>query len=362
LPREISANTRCRDELTSPLPGQIPPSEIFLDTETRSAITRKLAPSRFYDSYFLNEYGRIEVSRANRYNTSFSIVLVDIDGYGGTHLFEDAQGIEFLKKLATAVVDTTRTCDIAGLSDTRRMMVILPETDHFGALATIRKLSRSFGSLKRPEDGGGAVFSHATFPRDGKDFGEIVGAALKKSFERKESLWEKQGLKNRLFWEIIGELTSKAYKGHEAASFDAGAGQELSEFFLDQINELIVREIARTPEKRGIMYYGTKNISASLPVVKTLGTAGAVSTKVFLVGEGEGSVWDVKNALPLLLDDPRLRETFFTFFLNEDTAYALVCKENWGATFSCFHTADNGLVEGLISKFQQEYSLQEQLG
>ncbi|HEY4707841.1 MAG TPA: diguanylate cyclase [Thermodesulfobacteriota bacterium] len=333
-----------------------------MDTEARSAITRKLAPSRFYDSYFLTEYGRIEASRANRYNTSFSIVLIDIDGYGGSSLFEHAQGIEFLKKLATAVIDTTRTCDVAGLSDTHRMMVILPETDHFGALATIKKLSRSLGALKKPDAPVGAVFAHATFPRDGKDFGEVVGAALKRSFERKESLWEKEGLKHRLFWEIIGNLTSKGYTGPDAASFDAGAGQELSEFFLDQINELMVREIARSPEKRGIMYYGAKSISASLPVVKTLGSAGAVSTKVFLVGEGEGSVWEVKNALPLLLDDPRLRETFFTFFLNEDTAYALVCKENWGATFSCFHTSDNGLVEGLISKFQQEYSLQEQLG
>lgn len=360
--RVISANTRCNIFRFSLCPAKSRFRRFFLDTEARSAIARKLAPSRFYDSYFLNEYGRIEASRAGRYNTSFSIVLIDIDGYGSAELFDSGHGMEFLKKLAAVVIETTRTCDVAGLSDTRRMMIILPETDHFGALATIRKLTRSLAALKRPEASGGAVFAHATFPRDGKDFGEVVGAALKRSFERKESLWEKRGLKDKLFWEIMGELTSKGYKGHEAASFDAGAGQELSEFFLDQINELIVREIARAPEKRGIMYYGAKNISASLPVVKTLGAAGAVSTKIFLVGEGEGSVWDVKNALPLQLDDPRLRETFFTFYLNEDTAYALICKENWGATFSCFHTSDNGLVEGLISKFQQEYSLQEQLG
>lgn len=334
----------------------------LLEQETRPAIARKLAPERFFDAFFLNEYGRIEANRATRYNTSFSIVLIDTEGSGGASLIEDAGGLDYLKRLAAAVVNTTRNCDVAGLLDDRRIMVILPETDHFGALTTIRKLARAASALKKTDRPGTLLFSHATFPKDGKDFGGVVDSALKRSTERKESLWERLDLRSKLFWEIIGELTSANYKGYDSSTFDAGSGMDLSEFFLDQINELIIREIARAPQRRGIMYYGSKNLSASLPVVKNLGSAGTIATKVFLVGEGEGSIWEVKNALPLLLDDPRLRETFFTFFMNEDTAYALVCKENWGATFSCFQTSDFGLVEGLISKFQNEYSLQEQLG
>jgi len=66
--------------------------------------------------------------------------------------------------------------------------------------------------------------------------------------------------------------------------------------------------------------------------------------------------------MPLALDDPRLKETFFTFLMTEETSYALICKENWGSTFSCFHSSDPVLVEGLITKFQNEYSLKEQLG
>lgn len=321
-----------------------------MKTDAGPALATGLNVERFYDNFFLAEYGRLEAARAVRYNASFSTVVIDLgEGMADGGLLEG---------LASRVVEATRDCDVAGLYDGSRIMVILPETDHFGAAATVRKLAKALGGLEN----GGAVFSHATFPRDGRAFGDLVGAALRRADEKKVSVWEKEGFGKKLFWEILGELTSRNYKGYEYSSFDAGAGQDLSEFFLDQVNELIIREIAREPARRGIMYYASKNLSSSLPVVKNLGSTGSVATKVFLVGEGEGSIWDVRNALPLLLDDPRLRETFFTFFLNEETAYAIICKENWGATFSCFHTSDSSLVEGLIGKFQQEYSLQEQIG
>lgn len=333
-----------------------------MDIDAKTVLTKKLFPSRFYDAFFISEYGRIEATRATRYNTCFSILLIGVDGIGKTGLIESSEGLEFLKKLVEAALGSIRSCDVAGLSEDRQIMVILPETDYFGALMAAKKLSRAFAAALREDAPFSVFFSHATFPRDGRSFQEMASVAARRIAERKDSLWERLGCKGKLFWEIAGALTSKNITGFDGASFDAGSGQDLSEFFIDQINELIIKEIARSPQRRGIMYYGTRNISASLPVVKMLGTAGATATKVFLVGEGESSIWEIRNAMPLLLDDPRLKETFFTFFMNEDTAYALICKENWGATFSCFHTADPVLVEGLINKFQSEYSLQEQLG
>jgi hypothetical protein len=331
-----------------------------LDIDTKSVLTKKLFPSRFYDAFFISEYGRIEATRATRYNTCFSVVLIGVDGMSS--LMESLEGLEFLKKLVAAVLGSVRSCDVAGLSEDRQIIVILPETDYFGALMAAKKLSRALTQAVREDSEFQVLLSQATFPRDGRTFQELTAAASRRVNERKDSLWERLECKGKLFWEIAGSLTGRNTTAFDGASFDAGSGQDLSEFFIDQINELIIKEIARTPQRRGIMYYGTRNISASLPVVKMLSTAGSTATKVFLVGEGEGSVWEIRNAMPLLLDDPRLKETFFTFFLNEDTAYALICKENWGATYSCFHTADPVLVEGLITKFQNEYSLQEQLG
>lgn len=334
-----------------------------MDIETRSTLTKKLFPNRFYDNFFISEYGKLEALRATRYNTNFSLIVVTIDGFGEQELVEDRDGLEFLKKAAVTVVDSIRNCDIAGLSDDRQVQIILPETDYFGSLIALRKLSKALNTLAMKEKSPVRLyFSQATFPKDGRGYGELLSTALKRAVEKRGSLWERHGFKGKLFWEIIGELSGKSYKGFENSSFEAGAGQDISEFFIDQINELIIKELIRTPQKRGILYFASKTIAASQPFLKSLASAPTMATKIFLVGEAERDVLDIKNATPIFLDDPRLRETFFTFFLNEDSGYAIICKESWGATYSCFHSSDKYLVEGLIAKFQSEYTLQEQLG
>ncbi|MDP2689172.1 MAG: hypothetical protein Q8P48_03555, partial [Deltaproteobacteria bacterium] len=311
---------------------------------------------RFYDASFIREYGNIESLRAARYNTCYSILLIDIEGAGGGDgskaLYEDIAG---------AVVASVRSCDIAGGLGERRILVILPETDFFGTLLTIRKLSRSLDPYLSTK-ALSIIFSHATFPKDGKGFGELLSRAEALVNGKRFSLWEKLNLKDMIFWEIMGELASKSYQGFDNSSFDAGAGMSLPEFIVDQINELIVNEVARSPQKRGILYIASKRISSSLPIIKSLGMAGNVAARVFLVGEAGPDLQEIKNATPVPLNDPRLKEIFFTFFLNEDTGYALVCREGWGGTLSCFHAADPVLVEGLITKFQGEYALGEQLG
>lgn len=333
-----------------------------METGTKSGASRRPFPDGFYDAFFINEYGKIESLRASRYNTSYSIVLISVEGgasaaRGG----EDAGRQAFMSGLASRVLESVRNCDVAGLADERRALVILPEADHFGSLMTVRKLCRAVERISAGTPFS-VILTQATFPRDGKSFTELVGTATARVKLHKESLWEKLGLRDKLFWEIMGELTALAPAGYDNSCFEAGGDRPLTEFFIDQLDELIVKEISRAPQKRGILYFSSKRISQRLPLVKNLNAAGAFSTRVFLVGEPEDNRAEIRTSTPLILDDPRLRETFFTFYLNEGSGYALVCKENWGATYSCFHTADAHLVEGLITKFQSEYSLQEQLG
>ncbi|MBI2414001.1 MAG: hypothetical protein HYV24_12430 [Deltaproteobacteria bacterium] len=331
-----------------------------MDSEAKSALARKLVPGRFYDGFFVSEYGRLEALRAARYNSAFSVVILTLDG--GAQLDEGA-GLDALRAAAKACVDSIRNCDVAGLTDDGQITVILPETDWFGSLAASRKISRAVSAgLAKGKGRLSLILSNATFPKDGHGYGEVVAAALKRASDRKESVWEKEGFRGRLFWEILGDLTARGQKGTGCATFDAGANQDLNEFFLDQINDFVAKEVLRSPQRRGIAYFAFRNIDPGLPLLKSLNASGALSAKVFLVGEGGARALEIKNATAILLDDPRFKETFFTFYLSEDAGYALVCKENWGETFSCFHTSDEFLVEGLITKFQNEYSLQEQLG
>lgn len=318
-----------------------------MGTETKPLPRKNVLPSRLYDSFFINEYGKLETLRAARYDTSFSVVLVDPGEGAGPRS-------EAFVKLSTAVVEGLRSCDVCGVNSEGQILAILPETDYFGALMAIRKLSSAAEELQ------GAGLSHATFPRDARGFGELTRTAAKRLEERKRSIWTEQGFEKKLFWEIIGEITNSPIKDVENTTFDLGSGYELPGNFIDEINSAITGEMIASPQTKGILLVSGRDFTAAR-YLRRLDEAGKNNSKVYVVSNCEDLVWDVKSVAAICLDDHRLKETFFTFYLSEDSAYALMGREHWGGTFSCFHTSDAYLVEGLINKFQNEYTLQEQL-
>lgn len=328
--------------------------------DAKSVVTKKAVGLKFYDASFVNEYGKIESLRAQRYNSNFSLVLMNLES--SDKRTTDNDTVDLIKKMSGAVLDSMRTCDVVGLIEDRQVAAILPETDYFGSLIAIRKLSKTINACIAKENMPyTAVLSQATFPKDGKGYGALLSTASKRMQDKKDSIWEKREFKDKLFWEIIADITTSSIVGFDNSTYEAGGGNQLDEHFIDQVNDLILKEVMQSPFKRGILYVVSKKINGSNPVVNSLSHVGSLSTKVFLVGQVEDNLRDIKNASPLFLDDPRLRESFFTFYLTEESGYAMICKENWGSTFSCFHTADKYLVDGLIHKFQIEYVLQEQL-
>lgn len=326
--------------------------------------SKKIFPGRFYNAFFVTEYGKLETLRAERYNQNFSIILTHIEGFRTlSKKLEKKELLGFLKGLIKAIMDTLRNCDVIGMVEDKKIIAILPETDYFGSCIAIRKIKKGIESVTtKGEPYASVIFSNVSYPRDGKGYGELIVAADKRVEEQKEGLWLKSGFDNKSFWEIISILLAgEAYEENDAAPFDIGKGFDLPVFFLDRLQEMILQEILRDPKKKGVLYLGARKITPTLPVLKAVDTLGATGTKIFIVGEGEEKKWNLSNATPVYLSDSRLLQTFFIFFLGEDFSYAVVCKERWGEQYSCFHTANPYLVEGLISKFQREYSLQEQL-
>jgi GGDEF domain-containing protein len=326
--------------------------------------SKKLFKSRFYDPYFMNEYGKIEAARSERYSNSYSIVVLHVDSFKKETLLSDkAQLLDFLKNLVTAILDVLRDCDVAGMIEDRRIVIILPETDYFGSLHTIRKLSRALEFLTtKGEPYASIIFSQATFPKDANGHGELVNVALNRISKKKESSWEKLDFNDKFFWEIVGAVPGTKPDRPEYSTFDMDPCAESEYSLLDKINEVVIQEIARTPQKRGILFLGVKKITPDLRIKKVLDSIGTTATKIFIVGKGEKEerVED-KNFTSICLTDHRFKDTFFTFFLNEDVSYGIICKEAWGGGHSCFHTSDPYLVEGLVMKFQIDYFLQEQL-
>jgi len=335
----------------------------------------ELFEGKVHESFFLNEYGRIESLRAARYDTGFSVVLVNIGstaGARGGRGGRDGKGRgkrpggqardELAAKLSPVVVESLRSCDVVGLTEEGSIAAILPETDYFGALATIKKLRRAAARLPAAHRDAEVSFSHATYLKDGHAFEELLGAAENRAADIQGSLRTTLALDSRLFWEILAALFASDSGGPKNCSFDTGGAVKLPPAFLDRVSEQVVREITRAPHKKGILYLCPRPGAPTGPMARLLESAARTKTKVFVVGSGrEGLDW-VKEASTVPLDDPRLDDLFFAFHLGSDSAYAFMGRELWGETYSCFHSADDYLVEGLITKLQEEYQLQEQLG
>lgn len=326
--------------------------------------SKKLSKSKFYDSYFINEYGKIETARSERHGTPYSIVVLHVDSFkDGKEALKKGELLDFLKRLVSTILDAVRNCDVAGMLEDRRIIIVLPETDYFGSIVTMRKLSRALEFLTTEgEPYASIIFSQATFPNDANGYGELVGVALKRVAEKKESLWEKFDLGKKLFWEIVETVHGANPQGAECSAFDTEVAEEAGFSLIDRINEMIIQEVSRTPQKKGILYLGVKKITPEMQIKKVLNSLPAVATRIFLVGEGKKDVrTENRSTTSIYLSDRRLNETFFTFFINEDLSYGIICKESWGGVYSCFHTSDPYLVEGLVMMFQRDYSLQEQL-
>ncbi len=330
----------------------------------RSNITEKL-----HDAAFLDEYGRLESLRAARYNTSFSVVLISLN-YGGSADGEKRRDTRMplgcppalASAVTGAIVDSIRDCDVIGTSSAGNLLCLLPETDYFGSLVAIRKISRAIAGVGDTHPEVSATLAHATFPRDGRWYADLVAHAGRIAEQKKRSLWEERGMGRMLFWEIISEFYRGGIKGIASNCFDAGAGHELPASLLDRLLDQIIDEIKRVPNRKGIVYIHPRGEAASRSVAQALSSMPRTSAKVFVVAAGPEAEREMPHATIVPIDDERLGETSFVLFLSEDSGYALICRENWGGSYSCFHTSDSYLVEGLITKFQIEYSLQVQLG
>ncbi|MCK4738481.1 MAG: diguanylate cyclase [Deltaproteobacteria bacterium] len=326
--------------------------------------SKLLFDTRFFDSFFVSKFGALESARSARYGSAYSIILIHVVSFdNGENSPEKKRVEDFFRTVAPNIVDALRNYDVPGLLDDERLVVILPQTDYFGSLITVKKITRAL----EPFTSRGAPFAsvlvtQATFLKDADSFEGLVKVARERMSAVQLSPWENMGLKNKLFWEVIAKVTEGGLDGLDFASFDVGQHANIHESFLKRINEVIINEIERTPKKRGILYFGTKNITDELPFKKSLTELKKrTETKIFIVGEGAQPDFDFKNATTIALSDDRLSVGSFMFFLSEDSAYAMITKEAWGGSLMCFHTSDPYVVEGLITKLQRDFHLQEQL-
>jgi two-component system, cell cycle response regulator len=121
---------------------------IVVDNARLYEATRQLAITdgltRIYNHRFFQELFEKEFTRSDRYNTVFSLIMIDIDHFKKINdTYGHLCGDEILKSLASLVKSCLRTMDIVARYGGEEFAILLPETGGAEALQTAERIRRA---------------------------------------------------------------------------------------------------------------------------------------------------------------------------------------------------------------------------
>lgn len=316
-------------------------------------------------SYFVDYAGK-EFYKARRYGRAFSLVIISLDN---AEQLRKESGRELYRRVVRDVVAAigrvVRDADILAKVSEGEYYLLLPETDHFGALMLMRRAAdevRREASIRAAEERSPLLLSWgaATFPKDGEDFDELLHWARARVQEQRGSLARRLHLDDLApgaFWELADLLLQDTGRLPESSpSARPGAEPEL----FTAAQREVAREIGRDPRARGVLYLSARDgragaaLRAALPPGDPAARAGDGAIRVFLLGAvGAAPAHPLVTGVPLASDE-RLADHDLLLFLSEHSAYGLLT----GPGGRIFHTSDMPLVDVLVSKLQAHYDLQ----
>jgi GGDEF domain-containing protein len=345
-----------------------------------------------YHLGYLLEHAGKELHKARRYGRSFSLAVLALDGLddlrrsGGSEASQAAA-----RALVSAVSRVVRDSDILAAVSDGEHHVLLPETDHFGALMFQRRASQEIRqelALRALGAGTGTRLSMgaATFPRDGGDLDSLLQTCRTRQEERRTSMLsrpETAGLDSEAvsFWDLFDALLGRAPIPAASPSARLALDPEL----LDAIQREAVREVAREPRARSVLYVARPGdiagaVASALPRLELGAWQGDIGPRVYVLGPRVGDAGR-ENGLaslpegtarvggagrggclgdrghPLVArvsaEDRRFEAHAFLLFLSESAAYAVL----QGPDGRVFHTSDAPLVDTLVAKLQAQHDL-----
>jgi len=119
-----------------------------------------------------------EIQRASRYDTIFSVILMDIDHFKAVNdRFGHQAGDEVLIKIAEVIRSKVRATDLVGRWGGEEFLIISPETDIGGGFSLAGKIRSRLESIYLGKIGHRTASFGVTAFDDGDDIGAIIARA-----------------------------------------------------------------------------------------------------------------------------------------------------------------------------------------
>jgi len=322
--------------------------------------------SSAYNLAYFTDYATKEIDKARRYARGFSLLSFALDGLPHLRARAGADAARAVVRGTTrALGRVLRESDVLAKVAEQEFLLLLPETDAFGAQVFLRRALAAVREAPefRAVEGAAPLQLHggaASFPRDGEDFDLLTESCRARLEQRRASLHRRLVLDPVGFWEavelLLGAPDGPRLPAEEGA--DPSRRGRVPEELFDEVQGEIGRMLLRDPSSRSLVYLGAAEAGPGLPLVRALERAGQdFAPRVYLLGR-RAEVEPRPGLTPLALaGDERLVRHQFVLWIHGASAYALLQRRGRGATWA-FHSSDAALVDGLVSKLQSAYDLQ----
>ena len=149
--------------------------------------------TELYNHRYFQEQIRMQIEQSKRYNTSFSLIIIDIDFFKKFNdTFGHQSGDAVLKEVAQTLRRNVRATDIVCRYGGEEMSIILPNTSKEEALLTAQKIcervaSKKFKLFNGKETNVTISLGVSAYPSDGSTAVEIIEVADKRLYNAKNN-------------------------------------------------------------------------------------------------------------------------------------------------------------------------------
>jgi diguanylate cyclase (GGDEF)-like protein len=329
-----------------------------------------------HSSAFLMDYFEKERNKAVRFHRPLAVLFLQFENW--SFLLEQTRE-NIVSGVLVSVIENMRKAlrdsDLLARQEANRFSIVLPETDAYGSMLAIRRLRKAIREKNRVQFLGTEFtlqpfFMSAIFPRDGRDFAELVRVAEEKQARQQKSPLHRLRITERNFWDAFDVLVGKPdyyellRKGEDVPYFqrvrrDLGRNGYFSiprENFL-RILESVAQDASSDGKDRGVVIVAGPTPEIYKQVFLSFQSDAPTNRNVFILGQGGSTRFDARNMLYVSAEDDLLKDREVILYLKGNGAYGLFGTDR-GAEVEGFNTADEWLVEAMIEKIQEMYLLQ----
>ncbi len=289
-----------------------------------------------YSAQYFQDTVRNELSKAQRFGRSFSLLAVDLGSLAGS------LGADGLSEAVAHLRRLLRTTDFVASVGDNRFGVMLAEADALGAAVLKQRAQRALQDFE-DDDSRRSYLAAATFPADGTQLEALMRVLDERLKEERHSPVRRLGLDDLSFAQTLETLlTGGEIERPETA---------------EQITRFLLAEVGRRARHRGLLFLapGAPLLAPVREGLAALGGQGA-TTEIVVIADverlaqnGPPVTWVPAERVPGVPP--------FLIHFGDGPSYALVREEKEAEGGSrLFHTSDRSLVEYLAFRLQTELS------